>query len=296
MKKMETKIQHCIPRTYLKNFAFRNNDEYFINMLGKEQPYEMLSEKNIINICAVNHLHSLKDNSESKQKLEDIYTDIFENNYDNLFSVLTDDDILEISDEQKKSVVSAIVTIFYRTKKWNDFIHPHAHENLKKIFQLSKHFNVDHYFDSKGVRVDIKNKTLEELQISHKNITRIPLILTQLKVALNLIEAKQFDHINVYKIADDSEFITSDNPVIPVNINNNITRHFDIGNAYYLPISTKYLIAIFPKEGNQSHNRIIRAMINKEWVDSFNSMQLFNCDNFIIGSEKGLKNTLESQD
>ncbi|MFN8134309.1 MAG: hypothetical protein U0Z17_03435 [Bacteroidales bacterium] len=87
----------------------------------------------------------------------------------------------------------------------------------KKDFRLNKVFRIDHYFDSQGMRVDISSKTLEELQINDKNIKRIPLVVTQLKSALNLIEARQFDFINIYKIADDSEFITSDNPVVAIN-------------------------------------------------------------------------------
>jgi len=136
---------------------------------------------------------------------------------------------------------------------------------------------------------------MEELEVSHKNIARIPLIITQLKVALKLIETRQFDCINVYRIADDSEFITSDNPVLAININKMKTMHFDIENAYYLPISKKFLLAIFPKEELSRQNKIIRLMINKEWVESFNTMQLFQSDKCIIGSVEAIKNTIENQ-
>jgi hypothetical protein len=265
-----------------------------VNILNKDETYDKIVELNISDICAENHLLKLDGNHKSKQKLEDIYTDIFENHYDNLFSVLTDDKVLEITDELKKSVVSAVVTMFYRTKKWSDLLGYHADGDINKIDQLRNQFKVDHYFNSKGAQVGFQNKTLEELEVSHKNITRIPLIITQLKVALKLIEAKQFDCINVYKIADDSEFITSDNPVLAINMQKMRTVHFDIENAYYLPISNKYLIAIFPKEELPSQNKIIRLMINKEWVESFNTMQLFQSDKCLIGSVDAIKKTKEN--
>ena len=145
-----------------------------------------------------------------------------------------------------------------------------------------------------GMRVDIRNKTLEELQINDKNISRIPLVVTQLKSAMHLIEARQFDFINIYKIADDSEFITSDNPVIAINIYKVKSSTFDIDNAYYMPISSKYLLAVFPKEKNPSHNKIIRILINKEWVESFNNMQIFNRNQYIIGSKEAIINALSS--
>jgi hypothetical protein len=294
MKKAETKKPNFVPKTYLKNFATRKNDDYYVNILKKDEACDKIIEINISDICAENHLLKLDGNNKSKQKLEDIYTDIFEKHYDSLFSVLTDDKVLEITDELKKSIVSAVVTMFYRTKKWSDLLGYHTDGNLNKIDQLRNQFKVDHYFNSKGLQLSFQNKTLEELEVSHKNITPIPLIITQLKVALKLIESKQFDCINVYKIADESEFITSDNPVLAINMQKVRTTHFDIENAYYLPISNKYLIAIFPKEELPSQNKIIRLMINKEWVESFNTMQLFQSDKCIIGSVKAIKKTTEN--
>jgi hypothetical protein len=289
MKKVETKKHHCVPKTYLKNFATRKNEDFYLNILNKDDSYDKIIESKISDLCAENHLSKLDGNHKSKQKLEDIYTDIFENQYENLFSVLTDDKVLEITDELKKSIVSAVVTMFYKTKKWTDLLGYHSDGNMQKIDQLRNQFKVDHYFNSTGGQVGFQNKTLEELEVSHKNITRIPLIITQIKVALKLIEAKQFDCINVYKITDDSEFITSDNPVLAINMQKMRTKHFDVENAYYLPISNKYLIAIFPKDELPSQNKIIRLMINKEWVESFNTMQLFQSDKCIIGTVDAIK-------
>jgi len=294
MKKSEPKKHHFVPKTYLKNFATPKNEGFYLNILHKDDSFDKIKESSITDICAENHVSKPEGNHKSKQKLEDIYTDIFENHYDKLFSVLTDDKILEITDELKKSVVSAVVTMFYRTKKWTDLLGYHADGDINKIDQLRNQFKVDHYFNSKGAQVGFQNKTLEELEVSHKNITRIPLILTQLKVALKLIEAKQFDCINVYKIADESEFITSDNPVLAINMQKMKTMHFDIENAYYMPISSKYLIAIFPKEELPTQNKIIRLMINKEWVESFNTMQLLQSDRCIVGSVEGIKKTKEN--
>lgn len=295
MKKSETKKCHFVPGTYLKNFAINRNDDFYINMLNKNETCNRIYESNISDICTENRLLKLDDNDKSKQKLENIYSDIFENHYDNLFSVLTDNAVLKITDEIKKSIVSAVITMFYKTKKWGDLLGYHSDGDMSRIDQLRNQFKVDHYFNSKGIQVGFQSKTLEELEVSHRSITRIPLIITQLKVALKLIEAKQFDCINVYTIADDSEFITSDNPVLAINMHKMRTMHFDIENAYYMPVSKKYLIAIFPKEALPSQNKIIRLMINKEWVESFNTMQLFHSDRFIIGSADAIKSTMGNQ-
>ena len=294
MAKTETKKHHFVPRTYLKNFAHRKNDDFYVSVLQKDQPCEKIFESNIINICAENHLYTLTGNNESRLQLENIYSNVFENEYADLFSILTNDDIWDITSDKKISIISAVITMFYRTKKWINEYNIFADEALNKIFQTCKQYDADHYINTNGKRINIKDKSLEQLQYNQKNITRIPMILTQLKTALKLIEAKQFDNINVLKINDNSEFITSDNPVIARNTNNTTIIPFGIDNAYYLPISNKYLLSIFPKEDLPVNTKIMRMEISKEQVADLNSSQLFYSDKFIIGSKNGIIETIEN--
>jgi flagellar biosynthesis/type III secretory pathway chaperone len=290
----ETKKQHFVPRTYLRNFAHLRNDDFYVNVLQKNQPCEKIFESNITNICAENHLYTLTGDTESRQLLENIYSNIFENEYKDLFSVLTNDTIYEITGEMKKSIVSALITMFYRTKKWVNEYNSFNDESMNKVYQVCKQFNVDSFTNPNGEQINIKDKSLGELQSNLKKSTRIPIVLSQLKVALRLIDAKQFDNINVFKIIDNCEFITSDNPVLAMNVNKMPTIPFDIDNAYYLPISAKYLLSIFPKEDLPANNKIIRMIMSKEKVLGFNKWQLENSDKFIIGSRKSLIETKEN--
>jgi hypothetical protein len=290
----ETKKQHFVPRAYLRNFAHLRNDDFYVNVLPKNQPCENIFESNITNICAENHLYTLTGDTESRQLLENIYSNIFENEYKDLFSVLTNDTICEITDEMKKSIVSAIITMFYRTKKWISEYNSFNDESMNKVYQVCKQFNVDYFTNPNGEQINIKDKSLGELQSNLKKNTRIPIVLSQLKVALRLIDAKQFDNINVFKIIDNCEFITSDNPVLAMNVNKMPTIPFDIDNAYYLPISGKYLLSIFPKEDLPANNKIIRMIMSKEKVMGFNRWQLANSDKFIIGSRESLIETNEN--
>lgn len=290
--KTETKRQHFVPRVYLNNFAYKKNDDFYVNVLPKSQTIGSLFESNTKNICSENHLYTLSEDVESRQLLENIYSNVFENEYADLFDILTNDNITEVTIEKKKSIVSAIITMFYRTAKWLNEINSFNEESLNKVYQTCKQFNVDYYTDSNGNKISIKGKSIQELKQIKKDATRIPVVLTQLKTALRLIEIKQSDNINVFKIKGNNEFITSDNPVFALNINKLPTIPFDAYNAYYLPISNKYMLSVFPREDLLVNNRILRMTMNGEQVTKMNKIQLINCDKFIIGSKDEISKTI----
>ena len=290
--KTETKKQHFVPRAYLKNFGYKKNDDYYVNVLPKSQPIGSLFESNTKSICAENYLYTLSGDAESRQLLENIYSNVFEDEYTDLFDILTNDDINEITFEKKKSIISAIITMYFRTAKWLNEINSFNEESLNKVYQTCKQFNVDYYTDSNGNKISIKGKSIQELKQIKKDATRIPVVLTQLKTALRLIELKQSDNINVFKIKGNNEFITSDNPVFALNINKLPTIPFDTDNAYYLPISKKYLLSVIPKGDLPENNKIIRMTMSGEAVIEMNKIQLTNCDKFIIGSKDEISKTI----
>lgn len=289
----ETIKQHFVPRTYLKNFGYRKNDDFYVNVLPKNKTIDHIFESNITNICAENHLYTLKGDINSRQLLENIYSNVFENEYPELYEILTNDNVHEITFEKKESIVSAIITMFYRTKKWLNQMNDLNNEAIDKVFQLCKQFNVDYYTDPNGNKVNIKDKTLKELQRNRKDEIRIPFVLTQLEIALKLIEQKVNDNIYVFKIENEIDYITSDNPVFAVNINKQATMPFDVDNAYYLPISNKYLLSIFPTESFSASNKILRMPMRREQVVKMNKVQLMNCDKFIIGTKNELIETMK---
>ncbi|WP_319479103.1 DUF4238 domain-containing protein [uncultured Draconibacterium sp.] len=291
--KTETKKQHFVPRTYLKNFGYRKNDDYYLNVFPKNKSADNIFESNIKNICAENHLYTLKGDIASRQLLENIYSNVFEHEYPELYEVLSNDNIHEITIEKKTSIVSAIITMFYRTKKWLNQINDLNNAAIDKVFQLSKQYNVEYYTDPNGNKVSIKNKSLKELQQNRKDEIRIPFVLTQLEIALKLIELKLNDSIYVFKVEGDIDYVTSDNPVFAVNINKQLTMPFDVDNAYYLPISNKYLLSIFPTQSFSASNKIIRMTMRREQVAKMNKVQLMNCDKFIIGTKNELINTIK---
>lgn len=291
----ETIKQHFVPRTYLKNFGYKKHDDTYVKVARKETTENKLFDTNIINICAENHLYTLTGSIEERQILERIYSTAFDNDYNSIYSILSDDRVSSISSEQKKIIISTVITMFYRTKKWLSEFNDFTDESTSRLYGMCKQYNKESYIETNNERISISGLTLSELQKNRKDNNRIPMVLFQLELALKLIEAKKNDNINVYKIIGNGEFITSDNPVLAKNINHEFTIPFDINNAYYLPINNKYLVSIFPNENHSNFNKIIRININGEQVANFNLWQIHSSERFIIGTETGLRETKENQ-
>ena len=76
MKKQYTKLQHYVPRCYLKNFSVIENDNYFTCCLFKNS---FIQKKiNIKNVCAVNDLYELQYSNGyvDRNMIEDGFVDL----------------------------------------------------------------------------------------------------------------------------------------------------------------------------------------------------------------------------
>lgn len=291
--KQETVLQHFVPKTYLKRFSLLRNNEYYINAFpkGTRNPCKLF-ETNITNICAKKNIYTLKGNIKERQLLEDIYSNIFENEYDTIYKLLTDNSISDISSNLKLKIIETVITMFYRTKKWITSINEFSDNLLNKTYLMCKQSKKSSFIDSEGNRISIRNKTLEEIQSERRDANRIFHVISQLQIAEKLIDIMQNSNINVFEIKEDIELITSDNPVLFKNIHHKLSIPFDKENVYYLPINSKFLLSIFPNENSHQLNKIIRLELKKQGVKRFNEIQESNSEMFILGTESSIESYL----
>jgi len=115
------------------------------------------------------------------------------------------------------------------------------------MFSLCQQAGKD-YFMFEGIKISIKDKTLEELLKEHKVENRPGQVITQLEVALKLIQVRvKSDNIFISKLVDDDcELITSDNPVVLQNIKGGPIAPFDPSNIMKLPLDKKHMLFLMP--------------------------------------------------
>jgi hypothetical protein len=294
MAKRETKRQHYVPRSYLKNFGYTVKKSTYIHAAPKSALTEIITP-NLTNVCVEKDIYTLTGNNESeRQALELFYSEQIEDNYDRVYKILTDDRVVEINEETHALIVLTVITMMYRTAKW---IHTHNNlidEVLSRMFEMCSTAEKD-YFYYEDEKIDIRGKTLEEVQKDFKSEGREGQVIAQLEVAMKLYQLRKFDGIQVVKLEVEHELITSDNPVIYYNPYDHRIKPFDPENTLSLPLDKNHIVRIMPHSLSTGDDHFIdrlsksSAMSIGEMIGNNGSLFL-NSLKYVFGSEKGLKN------
>lgn len=304
MSKDLVKRQHYVPRTYLKNFASKQKgDEFFVKALPIDNPQsDKIFEINIKNVCLERNLYTLPGETVDQQMLlEKFYSDEIEQHYNNIYSLLTNPAKTNVTPEERELIISTVVTTFYRTTKWIN-----QHNDLMKrvyaqMFAICQQTGKD-YFLFEGTKISIKDKSLDDLLIEHKIENRPGQVITQLEVALKLIQIRVIsDNIFVSKLSDaDSEFITSDNPVILQNLKGGHITPFDPSNIMKLPLDKKHVLFLIPDADEDARNLIVRHNVSGLFCKTekliSNTEQFQKADRFILGDDSSLNSYLQTKD
>lgn len=296
MSTQETKRQHYVPRTYLKNFAQQRGKEYFIDTLFKDNIQSPIKSINIKNVCLKKNLYTLDgDTKEERQLLEDFYSDEIESKYNDIYSILTDPVKKMVSIEERDLIIATVITMFYRTIKWITSHNTFMDMVIRRAYDLCIQSGND-YFKFEDKKISIKGKTPEDLIDDYVKEVRQTQILTQINAAFRLKKLRVLnDGIFVVKIDyPELEFVTSDHPVHYYNPDTNRPIPFDFTNILSLPLDSKHILYLMPYKAS---NLIVRANYDSQVAIleriSSNSNQFHNSEKFILGSKLAL-NHLQS--
>ena len=297
-----TRRQHFVPRTYLKNFGYQKKSEIYGSVLPNDSDDEnTIFDSNIINICLEKDIYTLSGKtSREKMLLETFYNENYETHYQKIYDILTDPTKDILTEVEHKLVISTVVTMLYRTKKWitdfNSFFDRVLQAAYLSCIQSKKDF-----FTYENEKISIVGKTLEELQNEYRINNKQLQVLTMLETALKLIDLRLAnDGIMVSKLEKGSDgFITSDNPV---SISNNYSQHiapFDPTNVLKIPLDNDHLLHLMPFANDSNKRIIIRNNLNGilSYTQNLTSNyeQFQNSERFLVGNNSSLKNFLKQK-
>jgi hypothetical protein len=295
----DSKNQHYIPQSYLRNFAHEvrkkgNKEEYYVYVRYKGEKFHSV---NVRNICSETYFYTLPDVDEQfKNFIETSYAEKIDVLYPQVNEIVSNDALTIISEPQRASIIVACITLYFRTPKFFAIIEEQCNllvETLKRftLGQSEKHLTSFLYRE-----IDLRNLDYEKVSYDWNHKQRAFILREHYRCITDFLRFKQNAGIGISKIVDDSEFITSDNPVV---IRNSKTGEFynlyDPDNIIMLPINSKYLISIQSNSETSLANSFNRILSDYLQAITVNIDIERNSEQWIIGSKRSVHGHITDQ-
>lgn len=288
----EAKNHHYTPQSYLRKFAYQKGGEYYVHVRYKGEKF---FESNIRNICSENYFYTIP-NASDKNRVEKFYAEEIDNVFPILHAIAKDEGLKKLDQETTKQIVRAALSLYFRTPKFLKQYNDHISVLLESLRNYSIGKTKIYYVDFIGMRIDIRNIDLAQLEDTVVNNNKVLFLEGHLKVLDSLVEYKALNGIGVNMIVDDSELITSDNPVIIRNYNTGESDNlFDPESIIYLPIDRKLMLTIIPNSFGSANENVLRVLSTRDFTLSINTDVEGNSEKWIIGSEDSIKNHLDEK-
>ncbi len=289
--------QHFIPKAYLKNFATQKENKYFVEAKSIEEVYPKEKLLSINDICVQKNVYTTPTvEDESKYHLENFYAYNIENNYTTIYKYLVNPIVLRTTSIGKRNILFCLMHLYFRTPKFLNS------QNIK-----SNHFfddlairNADtngivpiEYFGQKGYfHVD----QIENLKEHQRQINKITFLQNNFAGLKKFIDENQNARIAVYKIAEEVNLISSDNPVVMGSSNGLEFNVFDKSNIISVPLDSKHFLKIFLNEDLNENLEIFREDRDKWFAYTLNQSVEDNCEKWIYGKEGTIKQHLKNKE
>lgn len=293
-----TKKQHYVPRTYLKNFSFNKKkvDSHYLEVLSKKD--QKIYVSNIEDVAEEKDFYTL-ENIEDKYMVENYFANEIEPIlYDSLKDIRTrcENSLVQsgakvINEEEKADLTGNILMQWLRGKQTREYERKIYDEYLEKVIDDSKNkFRITDSKLNKIANTFLKDKTVfKEIAISAVFSSDKLKMYHDVLISRNII---------FYRIIGDGEFITSDNPVLLVH---RITKDptlfrngiLDKNTLIYYPISPKLIMGayhpyLYPASLKKKDCQVtfITDLSAGNFIKSINLKQAEQCYNYVYANSK----------
>lgn len=273
--------QHYVPRCYLKNFAEQRGKQFYTYVFDKVADRQF--QTNIKNICSEIDLYTLdQDNQISDDLLiiERLYSDGIEPTFLKAYDILVNNDVFFVTDLQRVEILIGILQFYIRNPSFlnrgmaahksnvNQLFHKAKNEGAKGISYLDEDFSFKEW-DLDMILKYFTDRITREFKEKHISI---------LSEIGTFHENAKFE---ICVIKDDSEFMTSDNPLI---MNDPINMDFDLiqkSKEFIIPLNRKIALKLY-HDNSKNRNEIYRCYIPNGSVASINETIVEQASRFVI--------------
>ena len=152
--------QHFIPKSYLNNFALKEQGKAFIH--AKRSDDDAIKKLSTRDICVDKNLYTLPTADEAKKyDLEHFYADNIDAVFPEVYEILKNRDITEVDFDTRLKIVTTALSLFFRTPKFlneeNEFFKKVVDAALKNVD--AEEITVEVF----GENITIKRTEVDEL-------------------------------------------------------------------------------------------------------------------------------------
>lgn len=289
------KHQHFIPKSYLKNFSNIEGDKAFVETMNVHTN-EIKPKISINDICVSKNIYTLPDvTGEGKYALERYYGENVDGVYPDVYKLLTDDTIIEISSDDRHKILSTALSLYFRTDKFLNRDIDSIKKTINDISNIDFKQNPMVQVIVNGKEYVVEEQTTFDVQDQIKIDTKLAYLMGHLEDWENFVEYKYQSQISVYRVSEEIPLITCDNPVDIYHPTNPSAHIFDPANSIQLPLDQYHYLWISPNTEPSKRNIIYRGMRDKWFALTSNSTMQHNATNFIISKANSLQQHLNQQ-
>jgi len=293
------KHQHFIPKSYLKYFGQKKENNYVVDTIMRGGGNKII-QLTTTSICVQKNLYTFPLNTPGDRfAMEKFYAVEVDSEYPNVYDMLTNPNITNIGNDDKRKILNTILSLFFRTPHFLNDRNDGLDEMLDSLVKHDSDPEAEVTVGLKGgeqkkfklkdiedARADIKAKYKEEFLISHFADWQ------------DFVNYKMTCGIEVMTVTDEVPLITSDNPVLIMGMNGrlNLKNIFHRDNIIEVPINRNQYVVIYPNrmaEGEQL--RITRSSRDKYFAAGVNLRTQDNSQLRLIGQIGDLQTHFDSQ-
>lgn len=285
-------IQHYVPKVYLRNFAEQkakgSKVEYYVDVFDKLE--NSFIKPNIKNICAERHFYTLGDETNTakdKMAIERVYSEFIEPMYQSAYDILTNDEVIYITEEQRAEILIGIMQLYTRNPailtqmlensrmKIENMIIENRAKGIKGVTYLEEDYSFRDYTDEM-IFVSVELLTTNSFKELH------------LKGTQEMLEFHAEAKFQVEKLNDNSQFFTSDNPLVMSDSLSDNQHPFLRSKNFRIALNKEYSLLI-QHDNRKELNRIYKCFAGGGNAWSANKDVFENSSRFVITTKDSME-------
>jgi hypothetical protein len=282
MTEQKIKHQHFIPRSYLRYFAQNKKEKKFVDAYNIQTGQKINASTK--SVCVKANLYTLPAEKDGDPYLlEKFYAREIDSVYPEVYKLLIDKSVKSISNRQKHKIIYTLMSLYFRTPKFLNLLNKVTDDIIDRSLKMTDRARDIIKIDMDGRKIEFARSEADKIKEQLASENRMVYLKTQFEMWHEFVSYKYKCGISVFEIDDDTDLITSDNPVSIHSSAGNRFNLFDPTNIIQVPIDRKHYLVVFPNTEHASENELFRGKRDKIFALSSNLSTEKNTEMWIIG-------------